>query len=225
MKTLLLPLLLTLPVPSIAAAPPGEHDNPAVRLKSAIDRDWVARSGDFGSVVLTSPSYAMPFNQGCVIHELSFLSAGGRPSLGDMVANDLYFVFASGDACASVNPALFFSIEPANDVFALLDFAKHLKSGPRPGKDRIPDGELARLSQCFAPEEMVTTRIVRAHSWKQEGIGRDDRYQVTLNCKALEDQGEIVALGARGLDAVAWELRSWGQVGVDLAAPTEAEGQ
>lgn len=219
MKTLLTLLLLTLHAPLIAAATPGEQADPTVWLKSAIDHDWTARAGDFGSVVVTSPSYAMPFNQGCVIHELAFLSDGGRPSLGHMVANDLYFVFASGDACASADPEQFFDIEPANDVVALLDFAKRLKGGPRPGKDRIPDAELEKVSKCFAPEAMTSTRIVHAHSWNQKGIGRDDRYQVTLNCKALEDQGDIVALGVRDQDAITWKFVVLNHVTVDQAPP------
>ncbi len=206
MKTLLTLLLLTLPAPLMAAAPLGEKHDSAIWLKSVIDHDWEAREGDFGSVVVTSPSYAMPFNRGCVIHELAFLSDGGRPSLGHMVANDRYFVFASGDACTSANPAQFFDIEPANDVDALLDFAKRLKSGPRSGQDRIADAELAKVSACFTTEAMTTTRILRARSWKQKGIGRDDRYQVTLHCKALEDQGDIVALGARDQDSITWKL-------------------
>lgn len=223
MKTLLTLLLLTLSAPSMAAAPGGGHDDPAIRLKSAIDRDWVAKAGDFGSVVVTSPAYAMPYQQGCVIHELYFPGGAGGPSPGHMLANDRYFVFASGDACASADPGQFFAIEPANDVAALLDFAKRLKDGPRPGQDRLPKGGLGKVSACFAPEAMASTRIARAHSWKQGGSGRDDRYQVTLHCKALEDQGEIVALGVRGQDAVDWRLRPWGQVGVDLPAAPEVE--
>jgi hypothetical protein len=206
---------------SAQEAAPSENESPAARLKSAIDRDWVARAGDFGSVEVTSPSYAMRNKQGCVIHSLFFPGYNGQPAPGDMLSEDRYFVFASGDECASVNPELFFGIEPANDVPALLDFGKRLKDGPRPGKDQIADGDLAKLSPCFAPEAMATTRIARAHSWRQEGSGRDDRYQVTLSCKALEEHGEIVALGARGQDAVTWALKAWGEVTVDLPAPAK----
>lgn len=200
---------------AIDSVPAGGHDNAATWVKSAIDDGWVARAGDSGSVVVTSPGYAMPFNQGCVIHELTFLDEGGRPSLGQMVANDLYFVFASGDACASANREQYFDIEPANDVVALLDFARRLKGGPRPGKDRIADGDLARVSQCFASEAMATTRIVRAHSWRQKGIGRDDRYQVTVGCKALEDQGDILVSGARDQDAVTWKTGELDRTAID----------
>lgn len=202
-------------------APSGEPSSPAALLKAAIDRDWTARAGDFGSVEVTSPSYAMRYKQGCVIHNLFFPGYNGQPAPGDMLSEDRYFVFASGDECASVNPELFFGIEPANDVPALLDFGKRLKGGPRPGKDQIADGDLAKLSPCFAPEAMATTRIMRAHSWKQEGGGRDDRYQVTLSCKALEDRGEILALGVRGQDAVTWALKPWGEVAVDLPVPAK----
>ena len=221
MKSLLTLLLLMLPVQSNAAASPATQDDPAAQIKSTINRDWVAHAGDFGNVVVTSPSYAMPFNQGCVIHELAFLGNDGRPSLGNMVANDLYYVFAQGDACATIDVTHFFDIEPANDVSALLDFGKRLKGGPRPGKDRIPDADLARVVDCFTPDAMASTRIVRAHSWNQKGSGRDDRYQVTLRCEAVDETGEIVASGVRDQDAIDWTLRPWGSVTVEVPAPTK----
>ena len=221
MNSLLLLLTLTLSAPLAALTPPSETDNPAARIKSAIDRDWVAKPGDFGSVVVTSPSYAMPFNQGCVIHELAFLSVNGQASLGQMVSTDRYFVFDAGDGCATANPLQFFSIEPANDTAALLDFSKRLKSGPRPAVDKITDADRARISPCFTPEAMATTRIVRAHSWRQNGSGRDDRYQATLHCKAIDEQGEIIVLGIRDQDTIHWTLKPWGEVSVDL--PTSRE--
>lgn len=225
MNTLLLSLLLSLPLPASAraAAPVGENNNPAAWLESVIDRDWVARAADQGSVVVASPSYAMPFDQGCVIHQLYFRNHGGRPSLGDMVAQDLYFAFASGDACASVEPARFFGIEPGNDVFALLDFSRRLKEGPRSGRDRLPDGAFARLSQCFSTEAIGTTRIVRAHSWRPQG-SRRDQYQLTLTCAALPDQ-DVVAIGARDQEAITWKVAALDQVKVDLAPPAEASGR
>ena len=223
MNSLLLLLTLTLSAPLAALTPPSETDNPAARIKSAIDRDWVAKPGDFGSVVVTSPSYAMPFNQGCVIHELAFLSVNGQASLGQMVSTDRYFVFDAGDGCATANPLQFFSIEPANDTAALLDFSKRLKSGPRPAVDTITDADRARISPCFTPEAMATTRIVRAHSWRQNGSGRDDRYQATLHCKAIDEQGEIIVLGIRDQDTIHWTLKPWGEVSVDLPTSREVE--
>lgn len=223
MNSLLLLLTLTLSAPLAALTPPSETDNPAARIKSAIDRDWVAKPGDFGSVVVTSPSYAMPFNQGCVIHELAFLSVNGQASLGQMVSTDRYFVFDAGDGCATANPLQFFSIEPANDTAALLDFSKRLKSGPRPAVDKITDADRARISPCFTPEAMATTRIVRAHSWRQNGSGRDDRYQATLHCKAIDEQGEIIVLGIRDQDTIHWTLKPWGEVSVDLPTSREVE--
>ena len=223
MNSLLLLLTLTLSAPLAALTPPSETDNPAARIKSAIDRDWVAKPGDFGSVVVTSPSYAMPFNQGCVIHELAFLSVNDQASLGQMVSTDRYFVFDAGDGCATANPLQFFSIEPANDTAALLDFSKRLKSGPRPAVDKITDADRARISPCFTPEAMATTRIVRAHSWRQNGSGRDDRYQATLHCKAIDEQGEIIVLGIRDQDTIHWTLKPWGEVSVDLPTSREVE--
>ena len=223
MNSLLLLLTLMLSAPLAALTPPSETDNPAARIKSAIDRDWVAKPGDFGSVVVTSPSYAMPFNQGCVIHELAFLSVNDQASLGQMVSTDRYFVFDAGDDCATANPLQFFSIEPANDTAALLDFSKRLKSGPRPAVDKITDADRARISPCFTPEAMATTRIVRAHSWRQNGSGRDDRYQATLHCKAIDEQGEIIVLGIRDQDTIHWTLKPWGEVSVDLPTSREVE--
>lgn len=223
MNSLLLLLTLMLSAPLAALTPPSETDNPAARIKSAIDRDWVAKPGDFGSVVVTSPSYAMPFNQGCVIHELAFLSVNDQASLGQMVSTDRYFVFDAGDGCATANPLQFFSIEPANDTAALLDFSKRLKSGPRPAVDKITDADRARISPCFTPEAMATTRIVRAHSWRQNGSGRDDRYQATLHCKAIDEQGEIIVLGIRDQDTIHWTLKPWGEVSVDLPTSREVE--
>lgn len=212
-------LLLALSVSGLAVA---ADETPAARIKSAIDRDWVAKPGDFGSVVVTSPSYAIPFNKGCVIHELAFLRVNEQASLGEMVSTDRYFVFDAGDACANADPAQFFSIEPANDKTALLDFSKRLKSGPRPAVDKITDADRARIAPCFTPEAMATTRIVRAHSWRQNGSGRDDNYQVTLQCKAVDEAGEIVALGVRDQEAITWRFKPWGEVSVDL--PAQAKG-
>jgi hypothetical protein len=215
MKTPLLASLLLLPVVAGLAPQVQAQGDPAGWVKSAIERDWVARvDPNSASVVVTSPSYAMPFDQGCVIHRLFFPSGDGRPSLGNMVAQDLYFVFASGDACASAEPGQFFGIEPGNDLFSLLDFARRLKNGPKLGRDRVLDGALAKVSQCFAPEAMATTRIVRAHSWREQG-SRRDQYQVTLLCEALEDQGDVVAIGARGQDAITWQVATLDQVVID----------
>jgi hypothetical protein len=225
MKTPLLALLLSLP--AVAGVAPLVHaqDDPASWVKSAIERDWVARDDpDSASIVVASPSYAMRFDQGCVIHRLFFPTTDGRPSLGHMVADDMYFVFASGDACASVDPRHFFSIEPANDVFSLLEFAGRLKGGPRSGRDRVLDGALERVSQCFAPDAMDTTRIVRAHSWREKG-SRRDRYQVTLFCEALESQGDVVAIGSREQDAILWQVTTLDHVVVDQIAPTKASDQ
>lgn len=212
-------LVLLIAGPALAADPKQEA---AAEIKAAIDRDWVAAPGDFGSVVVTSPAYALPFNLGCVIHELAFLSAGGRASLGQMVATDRYYVFADGNACATADPAQFFSIEPGNDTLALLDFARTLKAGPRPGKDTISDADRMRILPCFKPDAPAATRIVRAHSWREKGNGRDDRYQVTLHCKALEDAGEIVAVGVRDQGAIAWSFKSRSEVTVDVPTPAGA---
>lgn len=209
-------LLLLLAHPALAADPKQED---AAQIKAAIERDWTAR-GDSGGVEITSPSYPMPYGQGCVIHSLYFPNAGTGPAMGHMVTHERYFVFATGQACATADPAQFFHIEPGNETAELLEFAKQLKNGPRPGMDRGAADELAKISPCFTPEAMATTRIVRAHSWGQQGDGRHDRYQVRLRCKALEEQGEIVALGVRSQDAVSWKFAPWGQAAVDL--PPEA---
>lgn len=215
MKPLL--LLLSLSTSTLAAA---AEDTPATRIKAAIDRDWIAR-GDSGGVEVTSPSYPLPYKQGCVIHSLYFPTVATGPMPGHMVSQDRYFAFAAEDACATADPAQFFGIEPGNDTFALLDFAKRLKGGPRAGKDKISEADRARIAPCFAPETMAGTRIVRTHSWRESGTGRDDRYQVTLRCKALEDNGEIVALGVRGQETVTWALKPWGEITVDQPVAAE----
>jgi hypothetical protein len=138
-----------------------------------------------------------------------------------MVTDDQYFVFASDEACANADRVLFFTIEPANDSLALLDFSKRLKNGPRPSKDKISDIDYARISPCFTPEAMASTRIVRAHSWNEKASGRDNRYQVTLHCKAVDEVGEIIALGARDQDPINWVFKPWGQVTVDMPAPVK----
>ena len=193
---------------------------PAAQIKAAIERDWIAR-GDSGGVEVTSPSYPLPYKQGCVIHSLYFPTVATGPMPGHMVSQDRYFVFAAEEACATADPAQFFGIEPGNDTFALLDFAKRLKDGPRAGKDKISEADRARIAPCFTPEAMAGTRIVRAHSWRESGTGRDDRYQVTLRCTAQEDNGEIVALGIRGQEAVTWAFKLWGEITVDQPAAAE----
>jgi hypothetical protein len=200
-------VLLMLAVSSASAASPplDAQGDPATAVKAAIDRDWVARVTERGDVQVTSPIYAMPYGQGCVIHRLYFLGDGTRPSLGHMVVNDQYFVFASGDACATVDPGRFFSIEPGNDVSSLLDFARRLQGGPRPGKDRVSGGSLDQASRCFTPEAMATTNVRSAISWRPEG-GRRDQYKVALTCASLKDQEELVATGSRGDDAIAWKV-------------------
>lgn len=219
MDTPLILLFLALSLsPTTKAA--DSNDTPAARIKAAIDRDWIAR-GDSGGVEVTSPSYPLPYKQGCVIHSLYFPTVATGPMPGHMVSQDRYFVFAAEDACATADPAQFFGIEPGNDTFALLDFAKRLKDGPRAGKDKISDADRARIAPCFTPEAMAGTRIVRAHSWRESGTGRDDRYQVTLRCTAQEDNGEIVALGVRGQEAVTWAFKPWGEITVDQPGPAE----
>jgi hypothetical protein len=215
-------LLLTLSAPLAALTPPSETDNPAARIKSAIDRDWIAR-GDSGGVEVSSPSYPMPYKQGCVIHSLYFPTVATGPMPGHMVSQDRYFVFAADDACANADPAQFFSIEPANDTFALLNFAKRLKDGPRAGTDKISEADRVRIAPCFASGALANTHIDRAHSWRGTGTGRDDRYQVVLRCKAMDEAGEIVALGVRDQDAVSWVFKPWGEVSVDLPAAPEVE--
>ena len=207
-------LLLTISAPLSALTPPGAPDDPSARIKDAIARDWVARS-DSGGVEVSSPSYPMPYKRGCVIHTLYFPTVATGPMPGHMVSQDRYFVFATDDACASADPAQFFSIEPANDTYALLDFAKQLKDGPRAGTDTISDADRARIAPCFAPGTMANTRIVRAHSWREKGPGRDDRYQVVLRCKAVEEAGEILALGVRDQKAITWVFKPWGEITVD----------
>ena len=208
MKVLL--LLLALSASGLAAA----NDTAATQIKDAIARDWVAR-GDSGGVEVSSPSYPMPYQRGCVIHSLYFPTVATGPMPGHMVSQDRYFVFATDDACAGADPTQFFSIEPANDTVALLDFAKQLKDGPRAGTDKISDADRARIAPCFVPEALAGTRISRAHSWREKGTGRDDRYQVVLRCKAVEEAGEIIALGVRDQKAITWVFKPWGEITVD----------
>ncbi|MFY8060906.1 MAG: hypothetical protein ACOVMK_05125, partial [Arenimonas sp.] len=66
-----------------------------------------------------------------------------------------------------------------------------------------------------APEALAGTRISRAHSWREKGTGRDDRYQVVLRCKAVDETGEIVALGVRDQQAITWVIKPWGEITVD----------
>lgn len=213
-------LLLLAILLSTTTAAADANDTPAAQIKAAIDRDWIAR-GDSGGVEITSPSYALPYKQGCVIHSLYFPTVATGPMPGHMVSQDRYFVFAADEACASADPAQFFGIEPGNDTFALLDFAKRLKDGPRAGTDKISDADRARIAPCFTPETMAGTRIVRAHSWRENGTGRHDRYQVTLRCKAQEDNGEMVALGVRGQEAVTWAFKPWGEITAGQPAAAE----
>jgi len=220
MNSLLLLLTLTLSAPLAALTPPGEPDNPAALIKAAIARDWVARS-DSAGVEIRSPSYAMPYKQGCVIHNLFFPIIGAGPTLGRMLTYDQYFVFASDDACATADPAQFFSIEPANDTMALLDFSKRLKNGPRLTKDKISKADYAQISACFTPEALANTRIVGAHSWREKGNGRDDRYQVTLRCEALDEAGQIIALGVIYQDAIDWSFKPWGPITMDVPVPNQ----
>lgn len=217
LMTPVLAVLLALPASAgetPSAAPPAD---PAAAIQSAIARDWIATVDESGSVVVTSPAYPMRHGQGCVIHRLYFPAYERQPALGDLITEDRYHVFASGEACGSVAPELFFTIEPGNDVVALLDFGRRLKSGPRDGRDRLPDSLLPRIAPCFAPAAMATTRIARAHAWRPEG-SRRDRYQATLECKALADEGQIVATGTRDEEAVTWEFRGWNQRAVDVPA-------
>lgn len=208
MKVLL--LLLALSASGLAAA----NDTAAAQIKDAIARDWVAR-GDSGGVEVSSPSYPMPYQRGCVIHSLYFPTVATGPMPGHMVSQDRYFVFATDAACAGADPTQFFTIEPANDTVALLDFAKQLKDGPRAGTDKISDADRARIAPCFAPEALAGTRISRAHSWREKGTGRDDRYQVVLRCKAVDEAGEIIALGVRDQKAITWVFKPWGEITVD----------
>jgi len=210
-------LLLLLMTTAAFAASAETTPDAAAQIKSAIDQDWVARA-DKGGVEVSSPSYPMPYKRGCVIHSLYFPTVATGPMPGHMVSQDRYYVFAIDDACANADPAQFFSIEPGNDTFALLDFAKQLKDGPQPGKDKISEADRARIAPCFAPEALAGTRISHAHSWREKGTGRHDRYQVILHCKAIDEQGEIVALGSRNQNAVTWVLKPWGEVSVDLPA-------
>jgi hypothetical protein len=206
--SLLLALALSFPTACAAASPNQEHDDPAARIKTAIERDWTASvNASSGDVVVTSPIYAMPFNQGCVIHQLFFLNSGGRPSLARMVAADRYFVFASGEACAAVDQTLFFEIEPGNDVFGLLDFARRLQGGPRMDRDTLSKDALALVPGCFLPEAMRTTRIARATSYRVSGARREE-YKVVLACDALQDGKEIYAIGSYQKDAVTWDIRA-----------------
>ena len=208
----ILVLLLSLSAAGLVAA---TDDTTAARIKDAIARDWVAR-GDSGGVEVSSPSYPMPYKRGCVIHTLYFPTVATGPMPGHMVSQDRYFVFATDAACAGADPTQFFTIEPANDTVALLDFAKQLKDGPRAGTDKISDADRARIAPCFAPEALAGTRISRAHSWREKGTGRDDRYQVVLRCKAVDETGEIVALGVRDQQAITWVINPWGEITVDV---------
>jgi len=208
----ILVLLLSLSAAGLVAA---TDDTTAARIKDTISRDWVARS-DSGGVEVSSPSYPMPYKRGCVIHTLYFPTVATGPMPGHMVSQDRYFVFATDAACAGADPTQFFTIEPANDTVALLDFAKQLKDGPRAGTDKISDADRARIAPCFAPEALAGTRISRAHSWREKGTGRDDRYQVVLRCKAVDETGEIVALGVRDQQAITWVINPWGEITVDV---------
>ena len=207
----ILVLLLSLSAAGLVAA---TDDTTAARIKDTISRDWVARS-DSGGVEVSSASYPMPYKRGCVIHTLYFPTVATGPMPGHMVSQDRYFVFATDAACAGADPTQFFTIEPANDTVALLDFAKQLKDGPRAGTDKISDADRARIAPCFAPEALAGTRISRAHSWREKGTGRDDRYQVVLRCKAVDETGEIVALGVRDQQAITWVIKPWGEITVD----------
>lgn len=218
MKFLLLALLPALPAWANDSPPAASPANPAASIKSAIDRDWIARTEASGSVMVQSPAYALRSGRGCVIHWMYFPAYDGHPSPGEMIAGDRFYVFASGEECGAVDPKLFFGIEPGNDVAALLDFGARLKVGPQVGKDHVEDRVLARIAPCFDPGAIATTRIAHAHSWRPEG-SRQDRYQVTLDCKLLEEEGQIVATGARGEEAVAWEFRNWNQRAIDAPAP------
>lgn len=214
-----LPLLLAL---SVSVPDAAVDDTPAARIKDAIARDWTAR-GDSGGVEVSSPSYPMPYQRGCVIHSLYFPTVATGPIPGHMVSQDRYFVFAAGEGCANADSAQFFTIEPGNDTFALLDFAKQLKDGPRVGTDRISDADRARIAPCFEPEALAGTRISRAHSWREQGPGRDNRYQVVLRCQAVDEIGEIVALGVRDQDSIAWVFKPWGEITVELPLPAKSQ--
>jgi hypothetical protein len=212
--SLLLALALSLPA-ACAASSAKAQDDPAARIKTAIERDWTSSvDPSSGDVVVTSPIYAMQFNQGCVIHQLFFLNSDGRPSLARMVAADRYFAFASGDACATVDQALFFGIEPGNDVFGLMDFARRLQGGPRMDRDTLSKDALAHVPGCFLPDAMRSTRIARATS-RRVGGARREEYTVVLACDALQDGKEIYAIGSHQNDAVTWDIRAltWQDVG------------
>lgn len=208
MKTLL--LVLSLPASGLAAA----NDSAAAQIKDAIAQDWNAR-GDSGGVEVSSPSYPMPYQRGCVIHSLYFPTVATGPMPGHMVSQDRYFVFATDAACARADSTQFFTIEPGNDTDALLDFAKQLKHGPRAGTDTISETDRARIAPCFAPDALAGTRISRAHSWRENGTGRDDRYQVVLRCTALDEVGEIIARGEHDQKAITWVFKPWGEISVD----------
>jgi hypothetical protein len=215
--SLLLALALSLPTAGSATAAGEARDDPAQWMKDAIARDWKAsanpRSGD---LELASPIYPMRFNQGCVIHRLTFLADDGRPALDHLVATDNYFAFAVGEACATADPAHFFEIHAGSDTFGVMDFARRLKAGPQPGRDSLSRDARARLPACFLPDAMRSTRITRASSRRVGGAQREE-FMVVLACDGLKDGEEIYATGSYRDDAVHWEIGSL--VRVDAVGP------
>lgn len=206
----LLALLLSLPL-SIPAMPaddvPGmDKGDAAAMAKAAIAHDWTATVLPGGrDVELRSPIYPMAFGQGCVIHRLYFLGDLAGPSMAQLVTDDLYHAFATGDACATVPPAHFFGIEPGNDVAGLLDLARRLAAGPQPGRDTLTRAAQARVPACFTPDARATTRITRAVSHREGG---GEVFTVALACDHLRDGEEIHARGTRNSDRVRWDIGS-----------------
>lgn len=200
---LLFALALCLPFGVRAGDVPTD---PAKMVRQAIQRDWSVRDERTGGyVVVTSPIYPMAFGRGCILHKLFFLDGPEGPSMARMVAEDRYYTFAGGEACAAIEPARFFGIEPGNDVEGLLDLAGRIKAGPQAGRDSFGRDAQARVAACFTPEAMASTRVTRAVSRRVGGV-RGEEYRVALECASLRDGEELHATSSRKDASVHWDI-------------------
>ena len=149
---------------------------------------------------------------------LTFLGESQQPALDHLVVETDYYAFASGEACASVDPEHFFEISRGSDESGVMNFAQRLKAGPQAVGHTLSSEAAARVPGCFRPEAMRTTRIARAFS-RRAGGERREEFTVVLACDELKEGEEIYALGSyKKGETVRWEIRSLIQVDT---APTQ----
>lgn len=210
MQTLALALILGgMATTATAQEPPDALET----VKAALTRDWVVEyAGSPDTVAFRSPIYVMPFGGACVIHRLTFLpDLTGQPNMASMVATSAYYAWASGEACKAVDPREFYEFEAGSDVVTLLDIARRAKDGPKAGVDTVAKADRARISACFTPEAMRTTRVWLGNS-VFDSAAKAMRYRLVLQCGSLMGGEHIHVLREGDGEALTWDVQSLGAV-------------